>query len=85
MAPALLKSLDFSASTSLARIQPHRLEALIYEDVRRFPDSAISDIEGRVGSEIGRSQIRRALARLVEADRLEASGTRRWTTYKVVG
>ena len=84
-APALLKSLDFSASTSLARIQPHRLDALIYEDVIRYPNSAISDIEGRVGKEIGRSQIKRALARLVEANRLELSGKGRWTTYKVTG
>lgn len=84
VSPQLLKSLDFSASTSLARIEPHRLEALIYEDVRRFPNSSIGDIEARIGSEIGRSQIRRALARLIEHNRLRATGERRWTRYTIV-
>lgn len=42
--PELLRSLDFSTSTILKRIEPHRLLALIVEDVERYPFARISEI-----------------------------------------
>jgi ATP-dependent DNA helicase RecG len=47
--PNLLRKLDFSATTTLTRIEPHRLRALILEDLRRHPESAIGDIHQRIG------------------------------------
>ena len=59
--PDLLRDLDFAATTTLRRIEPHRLRALILEDLRRYPDSAIGEIHRRVGEEIDRNQLRTAL------------------------
>ena len=36
VAPELLRNLRFPADTTLKRIEPHRLAALILEDLRRY-------------------------------------------------
>ena len=48
-----------------ARAQPHRLRALILEDLEQFPDSSISEIQRRIGPEIPSRSIKRALDRLL--------------------
>jgi len=47
--PALLREAGLDALTTLKRVQPHRLRALILEDLERFPGSSKSDIWRRVG------------------------------------
>lgn len=80
--PILLQTLNFAgATTTLKRIEPHRLAALIEEDVRRYPRSQISDIHVRVGAEIPRTQIKRSIAELVRSGRLLSEGIRRGTRY----
>ena len=80
--PMLLQTLNFAgAATTLKRIEPHRLAALIEEDVRRYPRSQISDIHARVGAEIPRTQIKRSIAELVRSGRLLSEGIRRGTRY----
>lgn len=80
--PMLLQTLNFTgAATTLKRIEPHRLAALIEEDVRRYPRSQISDIHARVGAEIPRTQIKRSIAELVRSGRLLSEGIRRGTRY----
>lgn len=80
--PMLLQTLNFAgAATTLKRIEPHRLAALIEEDVRRYPRSQISDIHARVGLEIPRTQIKRSIAELVRSGRLLSEGIRRGTRY----
>jgi ATP-dependent DNA helicase RecG len=58
--PSLLRSLQFTGETTLKRIEPHRLAALVLEDLQRYPKSAISDIHQRVGGEIHPKQVKRA-------------------------
>lgn len=80
--PMLLQTLNFAgATTTLKRIEPHRLAALIEEDVRRYPRSQISDIHARVGAEVPRTQIKRSIAELVRSGRLLSEGIRRGTRY----
>jgi ATP-dependent DNA helicase RecG len=80
--PMLLQTLNFAAvATTLKRIEPHRLAALIEEDVRRYPRSQISDIHARVGAEIPRTQIKRSIAELIKSGRLLSQGIRRGTHY----
>lgn len=45
----VLNDLDLTAQTTLTRIQPHRLEALLLEDIDRNPGSAIGAINERIG------------------------------------
>ncbi|MBW6486726.1 MAG: putative DNA binding domain-containing protein [Syntrophobacterales bacterium] len=81
--PDLLRRLEFTAPTSLKRIEPHRLAALILEDVGRYPDSRIGAIHARIGPEIPKAQLKRALASLVKEGRLAMTGSRRGSAYQV--
>ncbi|MEW9625112.1 ATP-binding protein [Rhodanobacter geophilus] len=79
--PQLLRSLQFSAETTLKRIEPHRLSALILEDLRRYPRSAIGDIHQRIGEEIHPRQVKRTLDTLIAHGEVRFEGDRRWRRY----
>ncbi|MBI5884262.1 MAG: ATP-dependent DNA helicase [Elusimicrobia bacterium] len=85
VAPDVLKKLEFPAGTSLKRIEPHRLDALVLEDLQRYPGSAIGEIHQRVGPEVPRSAVKRALDRLVQTGKVAASGEKRWRRYAASG
>ncbi len=79
--PGLLRSLKFTGETTLKRIEPHRLAALVLEDLQRYPKSAISDIHHRIGGEIHPKQVKRALEELVERGAARFEGNYRWRRY----
>jgi ATP-dependent DNA helicase RecG len=81
--PELLRASGLDARTTLRRVQPHRLRALILEDVERYPDSASSEVHQRVAPEIPPRTLGRALKELVDAAKVEAHGKGRWTRYRV--
>jgi ATP-dependent DNA helicase RecG len=82
--PGLLRHLDFAGVTTLKRIEPHRLAALILEDLKRYPESAIGDIRQRIGSEIHPRQVKRALDGLVDKGEVRFEGDKRWRRYWAV-
>ena len=79
--PNLLRSLNFKGETTLKRIEPHRLTALILEDLQRYPESAISEINQRIGDEIHPKQVKRALEVLIEQNAVRFEGNYRWRRY----
>jgi ATP-dependent DNA helicase RecG len=81
--PRLLQEAGLDSLTTLARVQPHRLRALIVEDLERFPDSSATDIHRRVGSEIPSRTLRRTLEALVADNQVVASGETRWRRYRL--
>lgn len=81
--PALLRKLDFKTQTTLKRIQPHRLQELVLEDLRRYPQSSIGEIHQRVGDEIHRQQVKRALEILVDRGDVNYSGKKRYRRYSI--
>ena len=81
--PALLRNLNFSGETTLKRIEPHRLSALIIEDVSRYPDTKIGDLHKRIGLEIPRTSIKRAISQLVKDASLIQKGVGRGTRYRL--
>ncbi len=81
--PDLLKASGLDHQTTLKRVSPHRLRALVLEDLGRYPDSAISDIHRRIGSEIAQRTIKRALDQLTLGDRVKPSGENRGRTYRL--
>jgi ATP-dependent DNA helicase RecG len=81
--PSLLRSLNFTGETTLKRIEPHRLTALVLEDLQRYPESAIGNIHRRIGREIPRSRIRRGIEQLVKSDKLQSEGVRSGTRYRL--
>ena len=68
----------------MSLIEPHRLKALILEDLRRYPDSAISDIHHRVAPEIERHRMKQALEILIMDGLIVFSGEKRWRRYSTV-
>lgn len=80
--PSLLRTMEFSGLTTLKRIEPHRLGALLLEDLRRYPGSAISEIHRRVAPELPRSRLKRAVDELIERGEVSYEGERRWRRYR---
>ena len=85
IAPDMLRRMDFPAPTTLRRIEPHRLRALILEDLSRYPRSAIGDIQKRTAPEVSRSRIKRSLDELVEQGTVVFEGEKRWRRYWILG
>jgi ATP-dependent DNA helicase RecG len=85
VSPPLLKDVGLVTPTSLARIEMHRLVALVREDLARYPRSAIGEVHARIGSEIPRRQLRRAMARLVASGEVLHEGAKRSSRYRVSG
>ncbi len=81
VAPDLLRRLNFPAQTSLARIESYRLDALVFEDIGRYPGSSIGEIHARIGKEISRRQVRFALNRLCKKGELRIEGEKRGCIY----
>jgi ATP-dependent DNA helicase RecG len=84
IAPKLLRDLEFTAVTTLRRIEPHRLRALILEDLQRYPSSALGDIHRRIGEEISKWRIKRALDGLAGEEKVRYSGEKRGRRYWAV-
>jgi ATP-dependent DNA helicase RecG len=81
--PALLQGAELKVPTTLLRIEPHRLNELVREDLRRYPLSKIGEISRRIGSEVNRSQLKRALAELVERSVAVMEGERNGARYRL--
>ncbi|HQQ69515.1 MAG TPA: ATP-binding protein [Alicycliphilus sp.] len=81
--PELLRSLAFPAATTLKLVEDHRLQALVLEDVGRYPASAIGEIHRRIGVEIPRRRVQGMLARLVKDGQVCVKGERRWARYSL--
>lgn len=81
VAPEVLRRWELTGSTSLSRIEPHRLDALVMEDLKRYPGSSIGEIHSRVGLEIKRRQVKGALDRLCDREKARKEGQKRGTKY----
>ena len=64
-------------------MQPHRLQELVREDLRRHPDSAIGEMWKRIGQESGRSQLKQTVAGLVGSGVVAMIGERAGARYRL--
>jgi ATP-dependent DNA helicase RecG len=78
-----LRGAQLDQKTSLSRITPHRLQALILEDLGRYPASSSADINRRIGAEISAKTVKRALDDLVLRNDVVYAGERRWRRYRL--
>lgn len=79
--PKILKEADFIQKTSLKRIEPYRLKQLIFEDLKNYPGSSISEINVRIGEEIKKRTIKSKLDEMINAGDLLKEGERKGTKY----
>ena len=82
--PDLLRGADLKVPTTLLRIEPHRLMELVREDLRRYPRSKIGEVRGRIGPEVNRSQLKKALAELVGTSVVVMDGERNRARYRLL-
>lgn len=81
VAPGLLRDGGITSRTTLRRLEPHRLKALVEEDLRRYPGSSSGDVNRRVGSEVAYRTLKRAMDELVASGRIRHEGSGRWRRY----
>ncbi len=81
LTPSLRRDLKLQVKTTLQSIEPHRLEALVLEDLRRYPSSSMGEINERVGLEISRSRLKRAVQNLTKKGELTYTGEKRGRRY----
>nr|WP_297353900.1 ATP-binding protein [uncultured Caldimonas sp.] len=79
--PEFLKGAGLDGKTTLKRMEPHRLRALIVEDLAMYPGSASSDVHRRAAPELALRTIRRALEELAATGQVRFEGDRRWRRY----
>lgn len=79
--PEFLRDANFIERTNLKRIEPHRLKELIYEDLKNYPESSISEINDRIGSEIKQRTLKTKLDEMIEENLLFKEGERKGTKY----
>lgn len=78
--PKLLKDTDF-AKTDLSNIVEHRLQALILEDVEKYPKSSIKEIHDRIGKEIPIRRIRKVIYDMIKEKKLISEGSKKFRKY----
>ena len=81
VAPAMLKGVGLDGVTTLKRMEPHRLRALIVEDLARYPGSSSTEILRRAAPELAQRTIRRALEELIDRGEARFEGDKRWRRY----
>lgn len=79
--PDFLKSTQFKGKTTLKRIESYRLEELIYQDVKICQPTSISEINERIGTELSRNKIQKALKRMCEKKIRESERKLKSTKY----
>lgn len=81
--PQLLRDSNFKGKTTLKRIEPHRLRELILEDLKLYGPSSIKDINTRIGEEIPRRTLSRAIKDLIDTKHVLSSGYGKNLRYEI--
>lgn len=79
--PDFLRKANFKGRTNLKRIENHRLEELIYQDISIYEESLIVDIHKRIGEEIPLRKVKFTIDKMVANGKLSKTGANRWTRY----
>jgi ATP-dependent DNA helicase RecG len=80
--PKLISSSKINIKPTLKVIEPHRLEALIIEDLLRYPKSKSADIQKRI-EELPIEDIRKKLLAMENEDKLLTEGSKKGKVYYV--
>ncbi|MET3114604.1 ATP-dependent DNA helicase RecG [Pedobacter sp. CG_S7] len=81
--PKLISSSKINIKPTLKTIESHRLQALIEEDLSKYPNSLLADIHKRL-EDVPIEDIRKLVYAMVKKDILEHSGGKTYRTYHLV-
>lgn len=79
--PRLLKGVGLDDRTTLKRMAPHRLRALVLEDLSLYPGSSSGEVNRRVGPEVPYRSLKRAIDELVKAGKVRFDGQGKGRRY----
>ena len=79
--PEFLKKINFKGKTNLKRIENHRLEELIYQDVKIYGPTSLGDIRTRIAPELSPDKIRKTIYKMIEKDIIDKLGQGKSTKY----
>ena len=79
--PSSLKKINFKGKTNLKRIENHRLEELIYQDVKIYGPTSLGDIRTRIAPELPYDKIRKAIYKMIEKGTIAKIGKGNGTKY----
>lgn len=79
--PSFLKKINFKGKTNLKRIENHRLEELIYQDVKIYGPTSLGDIRTRIAPELPYDKIRKAIYKMIEKGTIAKIGKGNGTKY----
>jgi len=80
--PKLIVSSKINIKPTLKVIEPHRLKALLEEDLKLYPNSKSSDIQKRI-ADLPIEEIRKCLTLMVKNGTAEASGIKKSKVYRL--
>lgn len=80
--PKLIASSKINIKPTLKAIEPHRLKALLEEDLKMYPNSKSSNIQKRI-ADLPIEDIRKCLAIMVKNGSVEASGIKKSKVYRL--
>lgn len=79
--PAFLKKINFKGKTNLKRIENHRLEELIYQDVKIYQPTSLGEIHQRIGKELPYNKVRKTIYKMVDDGKIFSKGIKAGTKY----
>lgn len=79
--PEFIRKINFKGKTNLKNIEDHRLEELIFKDVKAYPNSGFGEIHQRIGLEINKHKVRRILKKMADKGQLRSEGVKKGTRY----
>jgi ATP-dependent DNA helicase RecG len=79
----ILRRFEFPASTTLRRMEPHRLQTLVVVDLRLYPRSAIDEISQRIGAEIPYKQVKWAVDALIASGEVVFEVNKKGRRYRL--
>jgi ATP-dependent DNA helicase RecG len=82
ISPELINNAKANVKTTLKTIEPYRLEALIEEDIRRHPDSSISEIVNRL-PDTSFKDVRKHIYAMKSSGMIIPVGVNRWRRYRL--
>ncbi len=77
-----VKTAKLNLPTTLKTVEPHRLEALVEEDLRRHGWSGITEIQTRL-PDVDRTELSKAIQTLRNTRKVATRGSRRGMKYNV--
>lgn len=80
--PKLMQAAKVNLPTTLKTIEPHRLKALIEEDLKKYPDSSLSEIASRL-PDIDRADLQKQIYAMSRREELKTTGARTNRRYSV--